>query len=168
MHGLCLFSIGLHIFAASIWIGGTIFLVFVLVPVNRSPEMKGMARDLIRLTGLKFRRVGWICFGVLLGSGLFNLSYRGVRWVDFGKQEFWECHFGRVLAVKLLIVVLIFLMSFLHDFVIGPRATAVWRENPFSSHASRLRNQAKWIGRVNLILGLMALTLGIILVRGLP
>ena len=57
-------------------------------------------------------------------------------------------------------------MSAAHDFVVGPRATAVWQKSPGSPEATRLRMQATWFGRVNLLLALIILGLAIMLVRG--
>ncbi|MFQ5795545.1 MAG: hypothetical protein ACE5JP_10915 [Candidatus Bipolaricaulia bacterium] len=75
MHVLYLLSVWLHILAAAIWIGGMVFLALILVPVTRRPEHRGIAVSLIHWTGVRFRWVGWICLGLLLLSGIFNLAY---------------------------------------------------------------------------------------------
>ncbi len=65
MHSLYLLSVWVHILAATVWIGGMLFLVLVVVPWLR----KGTRSDaavLLRETGERFRNVGWICFVVLL------------------------------------------------------------------------------------------------------
>jgi putative copper resistance protein D len=51
MHGLYLLSVWLHIMAAVVWIGGTIFLVIVLVPAIRRLEFRDIASVLIRFHG---------------------------------------------------------------------------------------------------------------------
>ncbi len=75
---------------------------------------------------------------------------------------------GRALGVKLLLVAVILVFSALHDFLIGPRATALGRADPTSPEAIRVRRQASWIGRLNLLLGLVVIALGVVLVRGWP
>jgi len=50
--------------AAVVWVGGTVFLVIVLVPAIRRPEFAGIASALIRFTALGFA-----------GSAGFVLAY---------------------------------------------------------------------------------------------
>lgn len=57
-------------------------------------------------------------------------------------------------------------ISALHDFVIGPKATNLRMKNPESVDAFRMRKLASWIGRINLLLALIVVMLGVILVRG--
>lgn len=161
-------SVWLHILAAAVWIGGMVFLVVVLVPVTRRPEYRGVAASLIHWTGLRFRWIGWLCLALLLLTGALNLAQRGFGWADLWSGQLWEGLFGGILAIKLVLLGVIFLFSALHDFVIGPRATALWQANPVSRDAMRLRRQAIWIGRLNLLLALIAVALGVMLVRGFP
>jgi copper resistance protein D len=168
MRLLYLFSVWLHILAAATWIGGMLFLVFVVIPVTRQPDYRGAAADLIQQTGQRFRWVGWICLGLLLLSGLFNLGYRGYSLNDLGSGRMWQGSFGHVLGIKLALVAVIFLSSAAHDFFIGPRTMAQWQSQPNSADAQRLRRQARWMGRVNLLLSLVVVALAVVLVRGLP
>lgn len=168
MHLLYLFSIWLHILAAAVWIGGMVFVALILVPVIRQPDSQGFAASIVQLTGLRFRAVGWICLALLFLTGAFNLLYRGFALSELWSGQLWQSSFGVVLALKLLLFGLVLLLSCLHDFVIGPRATALWRMDPTSPESRRLRRQASWMGRVNLLLALVLVALGIILARGSP
>jgi len=166
MRALYLLSVWLHILAAIIWIGGTIFIVLVLVPATRLPAYRDIAPGLIQWTGARFRLIGWICLGVLILSGVFNLAYRGFGWADVWSGRLWQGPFGRTLGIKLLLVAVILVFSALHDFVIGPRARAMWQTNPGAPETLRLRRQAGWIGRINLLLALIVVALAVALVRG--
>ncbi len=168
MNVFYLFSVWLHMLAAVTWIGGMIFLVLVLVPVIRRSEYQDIRASFIHWIGVRFRWIGWICLILLLLSGLSNLIYRGFSWEDFQNDLFWRSSFGHTLGIKLLLVALILLSSALHDFIIGPRAMALWQTNPTSLEAIRLRRQAGWLGRLNLLLALLVIALGIMLVRGWP
>jgi len=168
MRALYLLSVWLHILAAATWIGGMIFVAVVLIPVTRRPEVHSVASSLVHWTGVRFRLVGWICLGLLILSGVFNLAGRGFRWADLWTGRVWTSSFGQTLGIKLILVALILLASALHDFVIGPRATALWQENPASQEALRLRRRAGWLGRINLLLALGVTALGVMLVRGFP
>ena len=87
--------------AAVVWVGGTIFLVIVLVPAIRRPEFRGIASGLIRFTALRFRRVGWVCFCVFALTGIVNLAARGIGWQELRDATFWQRSFGSTLAIKL-------------------------------------------------------------------
>jgi putative copper resistance protein D len=159
-------SVWLHILAAALWAGGMLFLVLVLLPVVRQPEHRSIAGRLTHLVGVRYRNLGWLCFGLLVASGITNLLGRGVHLADLLTAGFWQTSFGQTLAVKLFFVAAIFLLSGIHDFVVGPRATAAWQANPGSPEAMRLRRQAVWYGRVNLLLSLVVIFLAVALVRG--
>lgn len=163
-----LLSVWLHILAASVWIGGMVFVALVVVPVIRRPEMREAAAKLIHFTGIRFRWVGWACFALLFLTGVFNVLYRGIGWAELFSAAFWSGPFARLLSLKLLVFALILLASALHDFVVGPRAVALWREQPGSPEAARLRRQATRFGRLNLLLALLVLALGVMLARGTP
>lgn len=161
-------SISLHILAAVIWIGGMAFLALVLIPVLRWPENRDIAARLIHATGVRFRLVGWVCLDLLLISGALNVAYRGFGWTDVASGRIFLGPFGRALGIKLSLVAAIILISALHDFVIGPRASVSGWEDATSPRARRLRRQASWLGRLNILLGLIVVGLGVILVRGWP
>ncbi|MDH3442468.1 MAG: CopD family protein [Deltaproteobacteria bacterium] len=163
-----LFSVWLHLIAAMVWIGGTIFLAAVLVPAIRRPEVGTMASLLIRLTAYRFRWIAWLCFAVFLLTGIFNLLYRGIGWQALAQLDFWSSSFGAVLAIKLSLVLGIVAISAVHDFFIGPRTLAAWQADAHGPETMRLRRKAVQFGRLNLILGLVASILGVMLVRGVP
>ncbi len=161
-----LLSVWIHILAAMVWIGGMAFLALVLVPAMRRGELGGQAPWLIRATGQRFRWIGWICLLLLVLTGTVNLAYRGYRWEHLWSGALWGGSFGHALGVKLILVALIFALSAVHDFVVGPQATALMAHNPASEQARRLRRAASWFGRMNLLLALAVVMLGVILVRG--
>jgi uncharacterized membrane protein len=168
MHAFYLFSVWLHILAAIVWIGGMAFLILVLVPAIRQPQYRGVFASLIHWTGLRFRLVGWVCMGLLLLTGTFNLAYRGFGWTDLWSGKLWQGSFGTILGAKLLLVAVILVASTVHDFSIGPRATSELQQAPASTEAVRLRRQATWLGRLNMLLALVVVALGVMLVRGWP
>jgi uncharacterized membrane protein len=162
------FSVWLHILAAATWIGGMIFFAAVVVPIVRRTDLGDRTGLLMHRMGLRFRTVGWLALSVLVGTGLINLGYRGVDWSDAVDPAFWSNGFGHTLGIKLLVVLAVLALSAVHDFYVGPRATAQLRQAPGSERAQKLRRAASRFGRVNLLLGLIAMALGVMLVRGLP
>lgn len=168
MKTVYLLSVWLHILSAVIWLGGILFLVLVLVPVmRREPDRRRFAA-LVHAVGEQFRWIGWGCFGLLVLSGTVNLAYRGFDWADLWSGRLWQGPFGRALAIKLFLFALVLILSALHDFAIGPRATRLGRVQPDDPQAVRLNAQARWIGRINLILALGIMFMAVVLVRGWP
>lgn len=166
MKALYLLSVWVHVVSAIVWIGGSLFLALILVPALRRSEYRGVAAGIVGWTGRRFRTVGWICFGLFLLTGIVNLGYRGYEWSDLWTGALWQGSFGHTLAGKLLLFAFILLLSAIHDFYVGPRATALMEADPGSPEAQRLRRQAGWIGRLNLLLALIVVWLGMMLVRG--
>lgn len=166
MRALYLLSVWTHILAVTVWLGGMFFLVLVMVPATRRLEERSTAARLISWTGKRFRWIGWISLSLLLLTGAFNLAYRGYTWADLWSGALFNGFFGRTLGVKLLLVAVVFGLSALHDFVIGPRASQRARRKPGSPEALRYRRAASWMGRLNLLLALVIVLLGVMMVRG--
>jgi uncharacterized membrane protein len=167
MHRLYELSVWIHIVAATVWVGGMLFLVLVIVPYLRGADVdRAQATALLRATGLRFRRVGWICFAVIATTGTFNLAFRGVQLADFARAEWRASSFGRTVLLKLGVFAVVLVLSAIHDFVIGPRASAELARDARSESAQRLRKAASRLGRITALLALLLIALGVVLVRG--
>jgi copper resistance protein D len=162
-----LISVWLHILAATVWVGGMAFLVLVIVPWLRTGD-RARAGALLRDTGRRFRDVGWVCFGLIVLTGSFNLAARGVRLADFGNAAWLRSPFGLAVLSKLGVFACVLAISTVHDFWLGPRATAVMKADPRSAGAERLRRAASRLGRANALLALVLVGLGVVIVRGWP
>lgn len=169
MRLLYLTSVWVHILAATVWIGGIFFLVLVVVPwLRRGGVGTVNAGAFLRETGERFRNVGWICFALLLLTGTFNLWVRGVRLGNLASAEWWASPFGSAVGLKLAGFAVVLAVSAVHDFVIGPRATEAIQRDPRSDEAAALRKRASRLGRLNGVLALVLVALGVVLVRGWP
>lgn len=165
MHLLYLLSVWLHILAATVWVGGMLFLVLVVVPWLRRGG-RSQAGAFLRETGERFRNVGWACFAIVLVTGTFNLWVRGVRPEDFVRAEWLASPFGKTVVAKLSLFALVLVISAVHDFVVGPRATRALAEG--SPSRERERRRASLLGRLNVVLALLLVAAGVVLVRGVP
>jgi putative copper resistance protein D len=164
---LYVLSVWLHIMAAITWVGGMLFLVLVVVPWLRRAD-RVVAAGLMRDTGRRFRTVGWVCFGIVLLTGSFNLWVRGVRFHSFADAAWRASPFGHAVTLKLSVFVVVIALSAVHDFRIGPAATQAQRQAPGSPEAERLRRLASWMGRGNTVLALWLVALAVVIVRGWP
>ena len=132
----------LHVVAALTWVGGMLFVALVLVPVTRRLEDPALRRRLMHESGVGFRAVGWAAMVLLVATGLVNIWLRPEL---LTLARFW---------VKVVLVGLAIILSVLHDFVLGPRAGR-------SDAAPSLRPAASWMARVNLLLVLVVVYLGL-------
>lgn len=137
----------LHLLAAITWIGGMLFIALVLVPVVRRLPDERLRAPLVQDIGYRFRTVGWIALGVLVVTGLVNLWFAPFL---LSSQPF---------HLKLGLVALALGLSVLHDFVLGPRAG-----RPGADPGARAR--ASWLARVNVLVALAIVLLGLSLLRG--
>lgn len=164
MHTWYLISVWLHLLGAIVWIGGMVFLGVVLVPVLRERRFEPVRTAMLYRTGLRFRWMGWIVLALLVLTGITNLGFRGYVWADAVNGSLWAGPWGRVLAWKIGLVVVVLIGSALHDFYLGPRAARLLEaEEP---GAESLRRVASYAGRVMLLLSLIILALAVMLVRG--
>lgn len=132
----------LHVAAALTWVGGMLFVALVLVPVTRRLDDPALRRRLMHESGVRFRAVGWAAMGLLVATGLVNIWLRP-ELLTLGR--FW---------VKVALVALAIALSAAHDFVLGPRAG-----RPGATPS--VRPAASWIARVNLLLVLAVVYLGL-------
>jgi putative copper export protein len=112
-----------HVLAAAVWVGGTVALVFAGVPAIRvldAPERGPLLRKL----GQRWRPIG---YGSLLALGLTGLVLADEHFaLDWDVLS--DTTFGRILAVKAALVVLLVASAIAHDFVLGPRLQREIRE----------------------------------------
>jgi putative copper export protein len=133
-----------HLLAVVTWVGGMLFIALVLVPVTRRLADAALRTRLVQDTGRRFRTVGWIALGVIVATGLGNLALR--------PELLWAPRFH----AKAGLVVLALVLGAFHDFVLGPRAG-----RPDADPSARVR--ASWIARVNVLVALAIVALGLTL-----
>lgn len=145
-------SLFLHVMSAIFWIGGMLFLVFVIAPFLASLDDPKKKSEIYQVVGKKFRFLGWIAIIVLLVTGPINLYYMGVPLSLLFDPEFHATAYGQALMIKIAFVLLIVLSSLLHDFWVGPGA----RKSKKMSRAARI------MGRGNLLLALIVVIFAVI------
>lgn len=105
-----------HILAATVWVGGTIFLAAIAVPAARSlpPAERG---PLIARLGRGFRPIGWGALAALVVTGLHTMARLGMLSGGYltGTSE------GRLLLAKLVMVAAILALTAAHDLLFRAR-----------------------------------------------
>ncbi len=149
----------LHVLSASVWVGGTVALVFVGVPAIRRREGEARATAM-RALGRRWRPLGWGAMAVAIVSGLWLTELHG----GFNRAAL-DTDFDRTLIAKSVLVALLVVGALLHDYVLGPRLQRELRGADPAAAATRRRLVA--VGWVNLALTLAVPILGAIVLTTL-
>ncbi len=107
------FRLFLHVLAATVWVGGQITLAG-LVPVLRR-----LGADVPRTVANRFNPIAWSAFGVLIVTGLWNIS------ADHDQVSH-DSHFRNTLILKLVVVALSGLAAYLHIRAKSKAGNAIW------------------------------------------
>ena len=140
-----------HVLAAAVWVGGTIALVFVAVPIARNLSGVARAAALAEL-GRRWRPLGWGALAVLAATGAANAYEHGA----FSRAG---TGFDAVLAVKVGLFVVLVITAYLHDFVLGPGLARQIREG----RTQTIRPRLVVVGWVSFALTLANPVLGVAL-----
>jgi copper resistance protein D len=159
-------SVYIHILMAMFWIGGMLFTAAVLVPISRDKLFESKRAALFRKAGTLFSRISWIIFLLMIMTGVMSLLGMGYSLSDLYSSTFWNSPYGGILMGKLHVFGFVLVLSGVHDFWLGPRAVALTETDPEGSLTRRFRKASSWVGRINLLLGLVLLYYATMLVRG--
>jgi putative copper export protein len=107
-----------HLLAASVWLGGSVALVFAGVPAIRVLEGDPRGRAMKEL-GLRWRPIG---YGSLLVLALTGVELARHDWSQ-GRSPF-----QTVLWIKVALSAGLVTASYFHNFVLGPRLQAEIKE----------------------------------------
>ena len=142
--------VAVHLLAAAVWVGGSTALVFVGVPAVRTLEGDARGRAMREL-GLRWRPLG---YGALLVAGATGIALAARDWQG-------AASFQIVLWVKVALAVCLLVVSYLHNFVLGPRLQVEVREG----REQRSRRALVAVGWTSYALTLALPILGVALQR---
>jgi len=139
-----------HLLAAGIWFGGSTALIFVGVPAIRTLDGEPRGRAMKAL-GLRWRPLG---YGALLVAALTGIALASRDWQH-------SAAFQVVLWVKVAVFLCLLVVSYLHNFVLGPRLQAELRDG----REPRTRPRLVVVGWVSYALTIALPILGVALAR---
>ena len=154
-------AVMVHVLGAVVWVGGVLFMGMVAVPAAKKLDDE-LRRKLLDDLGRRFRPIGWTALGLLVASGIYLMWHWGATVATVLDLSFFEHDHTRKLGYKLLLVVAMLVVSGLHDFWLGPRAT---REGRTPQEMERDRKLAGWLGRTTGILVILIVVLAVLVAR---
>jgi putative copper export protein len=139
-----------HLLAATVWVGGSTALIFVGVPAIRTLEGEPRGRAMKEL-GVRWRPLG---YGALLVAGVTGVALAARDWES-------STAFQTVFWIKVALAICLVVVSYLHNFVLGPRLQAEIRED----RAQTTRPTLVVVGWLSYGLTLTLPVLGVVLQR---
>lgn len=156
-----------HVLSAIVWIGGMFFLSLVLFPALKKLEPGEKRTQAISLTANRFRKISWIAIVVLLITGILNVVNLGITWEMIMSAEFFSSQFGKILIIKVCLVLMMIILSASHDFVLGPRYTGLVRtqkpDRNILSEIERRRKITSWLARLNVLIAVLVVACAVML-----
>lgn len=144
--------------AAILWVGGNLFTSLVVQPVLRAQLAPRDRLAVYREVGRRFTPLLWGTWALLAGTGFWKL------WALRGAPDVFYGPFGRILAVKLALVLAMAVLSLLHTYRWGPRLVELGPGHP--EYGALVSRMSLW-GAVNLAL-LAAIVFCAVLLRYNP
>ena len=139
----------IHIIAATIWVGPQVFLFVAAVPAVRTVEDAQVRARIMRVLTTRFVYLVWGAMFVLVITGIGNLFEHNLE-VDV----LLDLNYGRILEVKIALVIATVALTALHSFVIGPRLLRLQESVADEAQIASTRRSSIIISASNLVLAL--------------
>jgi copper resistance protein D len=158
----------IHLLSAIVWVGGTLFLVIVMVPLARREMLDSgpVGAVYIRQAAQRFVPVAWASITLLILTGTYlGWAHWGVTPENFFTDD---GIFIQILRAKVGLTVAVIALSFVHDFVLGPKLARQLEASPKPSDPTypyRGRRLVLLLARLNLLLALAILALAVLIIR---
>lgn len=152
-----------HLIAASIWVGGSIFIGIVLAPLLKtfSDSVEGRLAIMIRV-GRKFNTIGVPSLIVLILTGIYNslgIIQRPASILD--------TNYGLVLLIKIILVIILIIIFAIHVRLIRTEVEKKIESNTLSGeHLQKLRSKIIMLGRLTVIISIVILLMASLLHSG--
>jgi copper resistance protein D len=152
-----------HLIAASIWVGGSIFIGLVLAPLLKtiSDSIEGRLSIMIRV-GRKFNKIGVPSLIVLIATGIYN----SVGFIVKPSMIF-STNYGLVLLIKIILVIILIITFAIHVRLIRSEVERKIESKQLSGEfLQKLRSKIIMLGRLTVILSLAILLMAALLHSG--
>ncbi len=140
----------LHLTAAAVWVGGSVFFSLILQPAFRTALPPSARMALYSDVGRRFKWVQVGCIIVVILTGIYPLRS------FFFAPSVLHSSYGAILGVKVLCVAVVATTGLLHSFLWAPQMVKLSRK-PEDPRFKRILRLGAWSGKINL--GLMGVIL---------
>ena len=137
----------IHWLAAISFIGGMFFYFLVSHPALLALNATDTSR-LSKRVDQRFKTFRWLALMVLLGTGVMNLLSEGDSLLMASSS------YGGKLAIKLLLVMVVFVLMGVYDFVLPPKAPAKTGSGDKQAGIHRITGTQRGLGLVVILVSL--------------
>lgn len=152
-----------HLVAASIWVGGSIFIGIVLAPLLKtfSDSVDGRLSIMIRV-GRRFNAIGVPSLIILIITGIYN----SIGFIE--KPSFiLSTNYGIVLLIKVILVIMLIIIFAIHVRLIRSEVERKIESKTLSGeHLQKLRSKIIMLGRLTVIISILILLMAALLHSG--
>lgn len=152
-----------HLVAASIWVGGSIFIGIVLAPLLKtmSDTMEGRLSIMIRV-GRKFNKIAIPSLIVLIASGIYNSSN-----LLHNPSLILSTTYGQILVIKVILVVILLVTFAIHVRLIRTEIEKKIESRQISEElVQKIRSKIIGLGRITVIVSVAILLMAALLHSG--
>ena len=152
-----------HLVAASIWVGGSIFIGIVLAPLLKtiSESVEGRLSIMIRV-GRKFNKIGVPSLIILIATGIYN-SVGFISKPDL----ILSTNYGVVLLIKIILVVILIITFAIHVRLIRSEVERKIESKELSSELlQKVRSKIIMLGRITVLVSVAILLMAALLHSG--
>lgn len=157
----------IHLLAAIVWLGGMFFISLVLVPSLRKLDPPTKRTEILSSTARRFSLVSWIAILVLLITGAINAANHGITIALISSGNLLSSQFGIILTFKVILVLVMILISAVHDFILGPkliRLAELQRSGADSAKSVAIKRKfVSWLARINAFIGIIVVACAVML-----
>ncbi len=153
----------IHLIFSSIWVGGSIFLGFVLAPLLKKtmPDINKRISFMVTV-GRRFNFIAGTSLLILVITGIYN-----GRYILSQPSMLFESFYGYVLFSKIILVCITILVYFIHIKILNKKTEIKILQNKVpDSYFKVLRNKIIILGRLTVGLSIGILFLAALLNSG--
>jgi copper resistance protein D len=146
----------IHLVAASIWVGGSIFLGVILSPMLKTITRTVEERIVILIkVGRRFNYIALPSLVVLVVTGIYNS-----RPFISDPDALYQTNYGIILMVKIVAVVATFIAYLLHIRIMNTETEKnIIAGNASTTYVDTIRSKIIFLGRVIVVLSILILLL---------
>ncbi|MDE1725934.1 MAG: CopD family protein [Thaumarchaeota archaeon] len=152
-----------HLVAASIWVGGSIFIGIVLAPLLKtmSDTAEGRLSIMIRV-GRKFNKLAVPSLIILIVTGIYNSSNLLSK-----PSLILSTTYGQILVIKVILVIILLITFAVHVRLIRTEIEKKIESRQFSEElVQKLRSKIIILGRITVVVSVAILLMAALLHSG--
>jgi len=134
----------IHLLSASIWVGGSIFIGIVLVPMLKTLANSSAERTMLMIKiGRRFNKIALPALIVLVATGVYKAQL-----FLASPNTLLDSNYGIVLVIKIIVIASMIVLFGIHVKISGSGNEQLLTNNSSDSNIMKLRTKIIWLGRI--------------------